>query len=154
MEIVESEREDNSMSLVEYAKRELAMIEHDEDGMQDLMDQNIIEILERAEAQGHSGFSAGYLISCLERLMRFLPLKPLTGEDDEWNEIGRGEYQNKRCSRVFKKNGEAYDIEGKVFSRDGGRTWFMNSESHVRVTFPYAPPSKPERVILDEEEEE
>ena len=43
------------MSLMEYAKRELAMIEHDEDGMQDLMDQNIIEILERFEAQGHSG---------------------------------------------------------------------------------------------------
>lgn len=139
------------MSIVEYAKKELAMIEHDEDGMQDMMDRNIIEILERFEKQGHSGFSAGYLISCLERLMRFLPLKPLTGEDDEWREIGEKKYQNKRCSRVFKENGEAYDIEGKVFSRDGGRSWFTNYESHVRVTFPYTPPAKPEKVLIADE---
>ena len=96
------------MSIVEYAKRELAMIEHDEDGMQDMMDNNIIEILERFEEQGHSGFSAGYLIACLERLLRFLPLTPLTGEEDEWNEIGEGKYQNKRC-RVVKPTTDRYN---------------------------------------------
>lgn len=139
------------MSIVEYAKKELAMIEHDEDGMQDMMDRNIIEILEWFEKQGHSGFSAAYVISCLERLMRFLPLKPLTGEDDEWREIGKKKYQNKRCGRVFKENGEAYDIEGKVFSRDGGRSWFTNYESHVRVTFPYMPPIEPKKILIADE---
>lgn len=142
------------MSIVEYAKRELAMIEHDEDGIQDMMDKDIIEILERFEKQGHSGFSAGYLMSFLERLMRFLPLKPLTGEDDEWHEIAQGKYQNRRCSRVFKENGRAYDIEGKVFSDDGGRTWYTNYESHVQITFPYAPPTHPEKIILAGKEED
>ena len=141
------------MSIVEYAKRELAMIEHDGDGIQDMVDNNIIEILERFEEQGHSGFSAGYLIGCLERLMRFLPLTPLTGEEDEWNEIGDGEYQNKRCSRVFKDNGKAYDIEGKVFSDNGGRSWYTCRESHVDVTFPYMPPTKPKKIILEEADE-
>ena len=141
------------MSIVEYAKRELAMIEHDEDGMQDMMDNNIIEILERFEEQGHSGFSAGYLIACLERLIRFLPLTPLTGEEDEWNEIGEGEYQNKRCSSVFKDNGKAYDIKGKIFSDNGGRTWYTCRKSRVDVTFPYTPPTKPKKIILEEADE-
>ena len=141
------------MSIVDYAKRELAMIEHDEDGTQDRMDNNIIEILERFEEQGHSGFSAEYLITCLERLIRFLPLTPLTGEEDEWNEIGEGEYQNKRCSRVFKNNGKAYDIKGKIFSDNGGKTWYACRESRVDVTFPYIPPTKPEGIILEETDE-
>ena len=37
--------------------------------------------------EGHSGFSASYAISILTKLMDFKPLSPLTGEDDEWNNI-------------------------------------------------------------------
>ena len=135
--------------MIEYAKKELARIEHDEDGLQDLMDKCVLEVLGVFAEQGHSGFSAGYVIRLLERLMRFLPLTPLTGEDDEWNEIAPGKYQNRRCGRIFKENGQAYDIDGKAFSDDGGRTWFTNRNSRVPVSFPYEVPTKPEFVYLD-----
>lgn len=138
--------------MIEYAKKELARIEHDEAGMQDFMDKCVLEVLGVFAEQGHSGLSARYAIRLLERLMRFLPLTPLTGEDDEWNEIAQGTYQNRRCSRVFKENGQAYDIDGKAFSDDGGRTWFTNGDSRVPVSFPYAVPTKPEFVYLDREE--
>lgn len=63
--------------------------------------------------------------------------------------------QNKRCSSVFRRhfdNGTAYDIDGKVFSDDGGKTFYSCRESRIPVTFPYYPKEKPERVILPQEE--
>ncbi len=142
------------MNLVEYAKSELARIEHDGEGMQDYMDECVLKMIEMFSRQGHSGFTAHYAIGELERLLRWLPLTPLTGEDDEWNDLGEGTYQNKRCSKVFKKNGDAYDIEGKIFSEDGGETWFANGNSRVPVTFPYMPPTTPEKVLLTKSEKE
>lgn len=87
-------------SSVEYAKSELDRISKDGDEMQDTINKNIIDIVELFASQGHSGFTAGYAMSILERLLRFKPLTPLTGEDDEWidvsDEMGRRCFQNKR----------------------------------------------------------
>ena len=44
------------MSLTKYAEAELARIPHDEDGLQSLMDKNILEIVKIFGEQGHSGF--------------------------------------------------------------------------------------------------
>ena len=104
--------------------------------------------------EGHSGYSAPMAIKIFEKLANFEPLSPLTGEDDEWNEVGTGVYQNKRCFHVFKSNnrfnGQAYDSEGKIFRHpDGG--CYMNSESAVPITFPYVP--KREYVDAKKEEE-
>ena len=92
--------------------------------------------------EGHSGFSAGMAVSLFEKLARFEPLSPLTGEDDEWTEVGDGVFQNKRCCHVFKNinenNGQAYDIEGKIFREPDG-SCFTSRESRVLVTFPYTP---------------
>ena len=94
------------MSLVEYAESELTRIPKDEDGMQDLVNRNILEIVEAFSEQGHSGLSASYVLSKLERILRFKPISPLTGADDEWSEVnsqnGIRTYQNKRCSSIFK----------------------------------------------------
>jgi len=80
------------------------------------------------------------------------PLTPLTGEDDEWNDIGDGgSLQNKRYSAVFKnKDGTAYNIEGKVFT-DDGEVWYRCKDSRVNVTFPYVVPDKPEYVYRNKE---
>lgn len=138
------------MDLVEYAKSELARIGRDEDGMQDMINKDILSIVEMFSEQGHSGFSASYALSVIDRLLRFKPLTPLTGEDDEWNEIPNGTQQNKRCSSVFRNaDGTTYDIDGIVVSDNGGITWFSSGRFRKEVTFPYAPPTHAERVYIE-----
>ena len=88
--------------------------------------------------EGHTGFSAGMAISIFEKVARFEPLTPLTGADDEWMEVGEGVFQNIRCSHVFKKDGDAYDIEGKIFREPDG-CCYPSFDSRTPVTFPYTP---------------
>lgn len=138
------------MSLLEYAKSELDRIPKDEDGIQDLMNKDIISIVRMFSEQGHSGFSAGYVLSALERLLRFKPLSPLTGADEEWDDTGHGSLQNKRCSSVFKKpDGTCHDIDAIVVSDNGGITWFTSGRFRKEVTFPYAVPLHPEKVYIE-----
>lgn len=138
------------MSLTKYAEAELARIPHDEDGLQSLMDRDILEIVKMFGEQGHSGFSAGYALSVLERLLRFKPLSPLTGEKDEWNDTGRGTMQNKRCSSVFKNSdGTVHDIDAIIVSDNGGITWFSSGRFRKEVTFPYSVPTHPEKVYIE-----
>lgn len=130
------------MALLEHAKHELSLIASEDedvaDEMQLEMNAHILEMVERFADAGHSGFSASYAVAVLEKLLRFEPLTPLTGEDEEWTEVADGVFQNKRCSHVFKENGEAYDIDGKIFREPSGAC-FTSSESRVPVTFPYTP---------------
>lgn len=123
--------------------------------MQKIMNNDILQIVKMFSEQGHSGFSASYAINILEKLLRFEPITPLTGNDDEWTELDYDKdtkYQNKRCSRVFKDaDGKAYDIEGKIFSEDGGKSWFSSRDSRVYIEFPYVP--KTQRIILENKEE-
>lgn len=140
----------------EWARRELERIPQDEEGMQGSINEGILEVVEVFVEQGHSGFSASYALSVLRRLLNWKPLTPLTGEDDEWCKPldEDGTQQNKRCSSVFRKNHDnctAYDIDGKIFSRDGGETWFSCRDSLVSVNFPYRVPEEPERIILEGE---
>lgn len=137
---------------LDYVKKELELIgmgENSED-INLMMHNSIIELVKVFSDQGFSGFSASYAISCLEKLLRFEPLSPLTGEDSEWNECSDGYFQNNRCSRVFKSNdrfdGKPYDIDGKVFVEhyindegEEGTSSYTNADSHVVVTFPYTP---------------
>lgn len=136
--------------MIEYAKRELARIPCDEDGMQEHMNANILEIIEVFGKQGHSGFSAGYALSILERLLRFKPLTPLTGEEDEWNDIGHGIFQNNRHSSVFKNpDGTCHDNDAVIVSDNGGITWFTSGRFRKEVTFPYTVPTYPEKVYIE-----
>jgi len=148
----ETDYYDEEDHLVKYAKSELRRITRIGDEYQERLNKDVLALIKVISSQGHSGFS----INCdyFNRLARFKPLSPLTGEDDEWGEITNGHYQNKRYSSVFKdKDGKAYDIEGKVFSDDGGKSWFQSGQSRVEVTFPYTVPDEPEKVILAPKEE-
>jgi len=93
-------------------------------------------------SQGHSGASAAITAGLLGKLLSFEPIGPLTGEPDEWAEVGPGVFQNKRCGRVFKQadrfDGQAYDLDGIVW-RDPDGCAFTNRESMVPVVFPYTP---------------
>lgn len=128
-------------NLVKYAEDELKLLGGKDCEMQSIMNQRILEVVKIFSEQGHSGFSANYAINIIEKLLRYEPLTPLTGEESEWADDfdGQGTRQNKRCSRVFKrKDGTAYDIDGKVFIEPDG-TSYTSKESAVDVTFPYVP---------------
>lgn len=145
------------MSLVQYAESELDRIGMtDDDDMNGAMRRHLLHMIHEFSEEGHSGFSASYALQCLEKLLRFKPLSPLTGEDDEWTDVaeisGKPHYQNKRCGSVFKdgKDGEAYDIDGKVFwewyKDDDGNVYkshYTAFESRVPVKFPYIVPDEP-----------
>jgi hypothetical protein len=127
-------------NLETFAKSELeraGMFSPDSD-YSGMMGDAVMKMVKLFADEGHSGFSASLAINLFERVARFEPLTPLTGTDDEWMEIGEGEYQNVRCSHVFKNKDGAYDIQGRVFREPGG-SCYTNFDSRVAVTFPYTP---------------
>lgn len=70
----------------EYAVNEMNIAWPESDGMQELIKKDILDIVDMFADQGHSGMSAAYTLGILERLLRFKPITPLTGEEDEWKE--------------------------------------------------------------------
>ena len=113
-----------------------------EDEMQEDICKHVLELLKVFSDEGHSGSTAPYTVNLFKKLAMFEPIVPLTGEDWEWHEPSPGVFQNTRCSRVFKQadrfNGQAYDIEGRVFREPTGAC-YTGAESCVPVTFPYTP---------------
>lgn len=113
-----------------------------EDEMQEDICKHVLELLKVFSDEGHSGSTAPYTVNLFKKLAMFEPIVPLTGEDWEWHEPSPGVFQNIRCSRVFKQadrfNGQAYDIEGRVFREPTGAC-YTGAESRVPVTFPYTP---------------
>lgn len=109
--------------------------------MQNAINNNIKEIIFLFSTQGHSNLSASYAKNTLNKLLNYEPLSPLTGEPSEWVNVGNGLFQNKRCSRIFKDvnkfNGQAYDINGRVFKDANGK--YTNNNSITLITFPYTP---------------
>ncbi|AMO57353.1 hypothetical protein GZ77_15775 [Endozoicomonas montiporae] len=137
------------MSLIAHAKKEFEIAGWPgDDEMQKMMCDCLLELLETFSKQGHSGFSAPYCLEHFDKLARFQTISPLTGEDDEWVDVGDGMFQNKRDSTVFKENGEAYWLDGKIFRDKDGCT-YTNSDSRVPVTFPWV---RPESEIVDVDE--
>lgn len=127
------------------------------DEMQEAICEHVLKLLEVFDGEGHSGSSAPYAINLFSKLAKFEPVAPLTGEDWEWNEVGNGVYQNKRCGAVFKQtdrfDGKAYYLDAKVFwewylGEDGvpGKSYFTSSNSCEPIEFPYTP--KTEYVFL------
>lgn len=147
------------MSLLEFSKSELNRIGLTEDSPEEMnraMRSHIIHMMKQFCDEGHSGFSAAYALNILSRLMKWEPLSPLTGEDDEWTEVADGKggtmYQNKRYSSVFKDDTGVWDINGKVFwewqKREDGtpyKSYYHGNGCSTPVTFPYTP-KEPEYV--------
>lgn len=150
----------------EWAEVELKRLEEgcegNEDGlgMQKMVTECVLELLRVFRRQGHSGFSASYVCGCFDRLVAFKPLSALTGEEDEWGDKvshpdGTFFQQNKRCSSVFRDNGDnatAIDVDAVSFSDNGGVTFFSNGKLRKKygdtVRFPYYPPISPRKVYI------
>lgn len=129
------------MSLIAHAERELGPMPVEE-GPDKWTYENVLELLRVFSAQGHSGFSASHCIGLFRKLANYEPIRPLTGESDEWQEVGPGVFQNLRYSHVFKRadrfDGQAYDISGRVFRCSDG-VCYTSKDSSVPIIFPYTP---------------
>ena len=136
------------MTTYEYAKQEFEVLGWPgDDEIQQMICDNILELLKTFDEQGHSGFSANYLLNMFDRLARLKPISPLTGNDDEWVKINDNLWQNKRCCSVFKDETGAYWIEGRVFRTPDG-SCYMTKDSRVPVEFPWTMP-EPEIVEVE-----
>ena len=94
----------------------------------------------------------GYVTSVVSKLLKQYPLSPLTGEDDEWERHTSTTYLNKRCPDVYKSEGKAFFTKGKLFSTDGGKSWFSTKDSIIEIeSFPYRVPD-PIRVFTTDAE--
>jgi hypothetical protein len=147
------------MSLIEYAKRELdaiGMTEDSSDEMNVMMRKHILHMVKEFADEDHSGMSASYALSILKSLLAYQPLTPLTGTDDEWDEIGDDFWQNKRAFNVFKDKDGAYWGDGIVFwewhkdnpediNEEPFKSYFTSRDSRVNIdSFPWTMPEKPE----------
>lgn len=101
------------MSLVEHAKRELALAGNDDD-----FNQSIIKAVEAFASFGHSGGSAMVAIPMLNDLLQFKNLTPLTNNPNEWMQVEMG----KEDCWQSQRNPEA-------FSGDGGKTYYLLSDN-------------------------
>ncbi|MCY1166649.1 hypothetical protein D9M73_65970 [compost metagenome] len=138
--------EDEGSRYESHARTELRALgyklDDKEEGPNQWIVQNLLDLLRVFSTQGHSGASAPYCISQFEKLATFKPLCPLTGADSEWFDHGDGMFQNMRDGRVFKQpdrfDGQAYFLNGRVFREPNG-VCYTNRESMVPITFPCTP---------------
>ena len=133
-------RQDEADNYVRHLDREWDSLGWPKEGddMQARIYRHLKKLLREFSDENHSGSSASYAVNLFKQAAMFKPLSPLTGEDSEWVEIGEGEYQNKRCSHVFKSDGRTYDSNGKVFVHPNGAS-YTSKDSRVDVVFPYTP---------------
>lgn len=143
------------MKKLDYAKKELdlaGIYSESGDGINGWAREAILDLLLTLEKHGTSGSSVGFIVNTFEKLAYGEPLTPLTGEDNEWEDVteycdNTRTYQNKRCSSVFKSedHDKAYDINRRRFvDQDGVSFTAHNKEnpersSMVYIDFPYTP---------------
>jgi hypothetical protein len=95
-------------SLVEHAKKELALTDHDEE-----FKQCIIKAIESFTSYGHSGGSIGIGITTLVDLILCRNLTPLTDDPDEWMFLDDDVWQSTRRADAFSYDGgHRYHIIG------------------------------------------
>jgi hypothetical protein len=110
-------------SLLQYAKSELREGGVFDDDMWGQTGVQIIAMLEAFSAYDTSGGSASVTLVLFDKLVRRLPINPLTGEDSEWDETDTNILRNNRCPTVFKDGDVAWD----------------SAIGHSPITFPYMP---------------
>jgi hypothetical protein len=158
-------------STAKYAEKELNLLisfcrKQNDSAIIEPFVKEIIELCEAFGKSGQSGCSAPYtakaITQAIEKLLLFQPILPLTGLDEEWNDVtnygDKPQYQNNRNSAVFKdvKDGRAYYVDAIVVRTEksgcwSGRFWLsredmesgdkslMVSSAHFIKSFPFEP---------------
>ena len=153
-------QEFHKSNIYKHAQQELKMLGWDvdrldaagRDDMDAMMYKHIMAMLFEFDREGHSGFSASYAISIIERLLRWEPLSSLRGTPEEFNDCAHGGLvQNSRDSAVFRESilcSDGTEIlyacrnEGYVFqdppTESGYRPAFTGRLSSQIVLFPFS----------------
>ena len=151
-------------NLLKHAERELSLIGYDgKDEYNNMAKAAIMELLATFANQRHSGFSASYVTDIFNKLARFETLSPLTGENNEWNDVTEmsGDrktlFQNNRNSAVFKDDTGCYYINACLWVEDNGNTYANKKSRGYIKSFPFTPKTFYVKVdkdnnILDTEE--
>lgn len=131
----------------------------------------IIALVKKFSESGQSGGSAPYVAHAISDTIKKLclhePITPITGDDDEWNDVSfdygdnKKHYQNKRCSAIFKDvddGVERFDYLDALIKKDkdgicwNGNFWlsredFLTDDSSLKCkksyikSFPFTPKS-------------
>jgi len=133
-------------NLLKHAERELSLIGYDgKDEYNNMAKAAIMELLATFANQRHSGFSASYVTDIFNKLARFETLSPLTGENNEWNDVTEmsGDrktlFQNNRNSAVFKDDTGCYYINACLWIEDNGNTYANKKSRGYIKSFPFTP---------------
>ena len=133
-------------NILKHAERELSLIGYDgKDAYNNMAKAAIMELLTTFANQGHSGFSANYVSDIFNKLARFETLSPLTGEDNEWNDVTEmsGDrktlFQNNRDSAVFKDDTGCYHIHAIIWVGETGDTYTDKKSCGYIKSFPFTP---------------
>jgi len=131
-------------NLLKHAERELKLIGYDgTDEYNNMAKDAILELINTFAKQGHSGFSANYVSNIFHKLANYEVLSPLTGNDDEWNDVsdmsGEMMFQNNRDSRVFKNKNGVFFINAIVWN-ESDESAFTDKDSKMYIkSFPFTP---------------
>jgi hypothetical protein len=145
-------------NILKHAERELSLIGYDgKDAFHNMVKAELMELLTTFANQGHSGFSANYVADIFDKLARYKILSPLTGEDNEWNDVTEDLWQNNRDSAVFRNKDGCYYLDAFVWI-DKERSGYTDKKSRGYIkSFPFTPKTFYVKVdkdnnILDTEE--
>lgn len=120
----------------------------------------ILALVNKFNKSGQSGGSAPYVAGSLSHVIKNLclqePICPITGLDDEWMEFTDGEYQNNRCSALFKKGkeGSPYYLDAIVWEDQEGIGWngsalLKNGDELLSRQFIKSFPFEPKTFYID-----
>ena len=137
----------------EIIKR-IKSLENDFDTTQYCINNNIIELLNLLDKYKFNKEDCNLLCE----FMNWDPIIKLTGEEDEWvnysNDNNEIIQQNDFCNDVFRKNYDnstAYWTNKKIFSNDGGHSWYTKKDYFVNIKFPFTVPDYSEKIYLDKD---
>jgi hypothetical protein len=151
-------------NLLKHAERELKFIGYDgKDEYNNMAKAAIMELLTTFANQGHSGFSANYIVNLFNKLAKYETLSPLKGNDDEWGNVSdmsgdrKTLFQNNRDGRVFKNDDGAFFTEAIIWTESGESSYTNKDSNRYIKSFPFTPKTfyvevDKERNVLDTEE--
>lgn len=139
--------------LVDHAKKELSQA-----GLFDknsdyggLIGKAVMELVKCFSNQGHSGFSATWVLDLFNRLGRYKTLTPITNDPKEWMEVSENLWQSKRNPALFSENNGKtyYDVDDKKRLKTRSKKHQGKGKPSIFLRTIYRVPTKEELIEVD-----